>query len=79
MSPGNMTVVVDNLEKRGFVRRERQTKDRRFVVVHLTEEGRGFFETVFPVHVGEVRKVMSALSDAEQDELGRLCRKLGTS
>src|SRR5579872_514812 len=35
-SGGNVTVVVDNLEKRGLVRRERQKDDRRMVVVSLT-------------------------------------------
>ncbi len=78
MSPGNMTMVVDHLEKRGLVSRERQTDDRRFVKVHLTEEGRQLFESILPRHVREIQDVMSTLSPAEQEELGRLCRKLGT-
>ncbi|MBM4328375.1 MAG: MarR family transcriptional regulator [Deltaproteobacteria bacterium] len=78
MSPGNMTMVVDHLEKRGLVSRERQTHDRRFVKVHLTEEGRKLFESVLPRHIREIQSVMSVLSPTEQDELGRLCRKLGT-
>ena len=32
-SGGNLTLVVDNLEKAGYVRRERDSADRRFVVV----------------------------------------------
>lgn len=36
---GNMTMVVDNLEKRGLVRRERNAEDRRLSTVHLTERG----------------------------------------
>src|SRR5690349_22342580 len=38
-SPGNVTLVIDNLEKRGLARRERSTEDRRRVAVHLTDEG----------------------------------------
>ena len=39
-STGNMTLVLDNLEKRGWVRRERDANDRRKVNISLTEEGR---------------------------------------
>ncbi len=39
-SGGNITLVVDNLEKRGLVRRQRDSVDRRVVVVSLTEKGR---------------------------------------
>lgn len=38
-SGGNMTLVIDNLEKRGLVRRDRQQKDRRCILVHLTKAG----------------------------------------
>jgi len=36
MSGGNITTVVDNLERRRLVRRERRGDDRRHVTVHLT-------------------------------------------
>jgi MarR family 2-MHQ and catechol resistance regulon transcriptional repressor len=77
MSNANITMVVDNLEKRGLVRRERQTDDRRFVKVHLTDEGLRIFREVFLPHVATIEREMSALTRAEQEELGRLCRKLG--
>src|ERR1700722_5177511 len=35
-SGGNITLVIDNLEKHGWVRRERGKDDRRMVRVHLT-------------------------------------------
>jgi MarR family 2-MHQ and catechol resistance regulon transcriptional repressor len=76
-SSGNITMVVDNLEKRGLVRRERGTEDRRFVTVHLTEPGRRLIAGLFPRHLANIVQEMSALTNAEQEELGRLCRKLG--
>jgi len=76
-SGGNMTLVVDNLEKRGLVRREPNTKDRRFNTVHLTDAGRQLIARVFPGHVYEIVREMGVLTPAEQEELGRLCRKLG--
>ncbi|HUJ33511.1 MAG TPA: MarR family transcriptional regulator [Candidatus Acidoferrum sp.] len=76
-SGGNITLVVNNLEKQGLVRRERQANDRRMVQIHLTVEGRERISRVFPKHVEAIVKVMSALSDSEQEELRRICRKLG--
>jgi MarR family 2-MHQ and catechol resistance regulon transcriptional repressor len=76
-SSGNVTMVVDNLEKQGFVERRREGEDRRFVTVHLTEKGRGFIAGIFPRHVAAIVEEMGVLSPSEQEELGRLCRKLG--
>jgi DNA-binding MarR family transcriptional regulator len=36
LSPGAMTALLDRLEKRGFARRIRDTKDRRRVLVEVT-------------------------------------------
>lgn len=74
---GNITLVVDNLEKRSLVRRVRNAMDRRAVEVHLTPRGRRLIERVYPRLVEEIVDQMSALTDDEQEELGRLCRKLG--
>lgn len=78
-SSGNLTLVVDNLEKRGLVRRERQSADKRFVTVCLTDQGRALIERVMPGHVDEIRAALSALSPEEQETLGALCKKLGLS
>lgn len=76
-SSGNMTVVIDNLCKRGYVERQRDTEDRRYITVHLTEAGRRLIAEIFPKHVQIVQHEIGALTPAEQDEMQRLCRKLG--
>lgn len=76
-SGGNMTMVIDNLERRQLVRRERQAGDRRSRLIHLTGRGRGVIEAAFPPHAGRIAGAMGALTSGEQEELGRLCRKLG--
>jgi len=76
-SGGNITVVIDNLEKRGLVRRERDTEDRRFITVHLTESGQALIREVFPRQLARIVERMAALTDTEKIELGALCRKLG--
>ncbi len=76
-SGGNITTVVDNLEKRALVRRERGQDDRRYSTVHLTEAGRALIEAVFPVHAEGIAALFTVLDDAELARLGELCRKLG--
>jgi MarR family 2-MHQ and catechol resistance regulon transcriptional repressor len=73
---GNVTLVVDHLEKRGLVRRERGAADRRFIKVHLTKSGESLVRTLFPEHAARLADEMSALAEGEQRELGRLCRRL---
>lgn len=76
-SSGNMTMVVDNLEKHGLVRRVRSTEDRRMISIELTLAGRDLISTIFPQHVEAIVKEMSALTPEEQNTLGYLLRKLG--
>jgi MarR family 2-MHQ and catechol resistance regulon transcriptional repressor len=76
-SSGNMTLVIDNLEKGGLVERERDQDDRRVVMVSLTPQGRELIERIFPMHVAAIVEEMGILNADEQGTLGRLCRKLG--
>jgi MarR family 2-MHQ and catechol resistance regulon transcriptional repressor len=76
-SGSNITLVVDNLERAGLVRRERDRDDRRVVNVSLTDAGRALIEGIFPAHVEAILEAMAVLSPQEQVELGRLCKKLG--
>src|SRR3984957_4196157 len=76
-SGGNITLVVDNLEKHGWVRRERQKDDRRMIVIHLTQPGSRLIERVFPDHAAAIERELSNLAPREQEDLRRICRKLG--
>src|SRR5262245_11609009 len=76
-SGGNITLVIDNLEKQGLVRRERDVQDRRMVFVSLTPEGEALIKQVLPVHIAAIVAEINTLTPEEQQILGRLCRKLG--
>ncbi|HSN56309.1 MAG TPA: MarR family transcriptional regulator [Candidatus Sulfomarinibacteraceae bacterium] len=78
-SAGNMTTVVDNLERRGLVERRRDGEDRRVVTVHLTASGRDLVRAVFPRVVEVLVDAFSTLSATEQQQLAALCRRLGTA
>lgn len=76
-SDGNVTVLLDNLERRGWIERRRDEADRRRQSIHLTAAGRAEIRRRFPPHVQRVVAAFSHLTAAEQEELSRLCRKLG--
>ena len=76
-SGGNITLVVDNLEKRGLVERRRDGRDRRFVTVRLTDAGRALVARVFPAHKARIVEAMTTLSAQQQRQLAALCKQLG--
>jgi len=76
-SGGNITMVADNLEKRGLLIRKRSKTDRRYVKVELTDEGKKLIESIFPQHVTNIVTEMSSLEPEELEDLSRLCKKLG--
>ena len=78
VSRGNMTVVVDNLEREGLVQRCRSTADRRVIEARLTAKGKRLFDRIFPEHAKHVVGLASVLSEEEQLKLGSLLKKLGT-
>lgn len=78
-SGGSVTVLVAGLEKRGLARRERPEADQRVVRVALTAKGKALIAGLFPAHARAVTRRMAALTPAQQDELRRLCRIVGTA
>ena len=73
----NISLIVDQLEEKGWVERERHPDDRRHVKVALTEAGKKYVKRLFPDHLGAILQEFEVLSAEEQDELARLCRKVG--
>ncbi|WP_034336860.1 MarR family winged helix-turn-helix transcriptional regulator [Deinococcus misasensis] len=76
-SKGNLTMVIDNLEKRGLAVRERSSKDRRNIHVSITEQGNQLIAGILPGHVEGIEQVFSVLTPEELGTLADLCKKLG--
>ena len=76
-SAGNMTDVVDKLERRELVRRVRDPADRRAVRVELTGPGQALIEELFPRHAADIARAMAGLGTADLARLGELLRALG--
>ncbi|GAA5436131.1 HTH-type transcriptional regulator MhqR [Deinococcus aquaticus] len=76
-SSGNLTMVIDNLERDGLVRRDRDEVDRRIMRVSLTPDGEALIGRVLPTHVSGIREVFSVLTGEERAQLTLLSKKLG--
>ncbi len=77
VSASNLTTVIDNLERDGLVRRDRDPDDRRVSITSLTPAGEARLAEFFPEHIERLVSAMNMLDAEEQVELARLCRKLG--
>jgi MarR family 2-MHQ and catechol resistance regulon transcriptional repressor len=76
-SSGNITLVIDNLEKRNLVSRVRDENDRRYFTINLTESGTELIARVFADVKAAIVMEMASLEENEQELLGHLCKKLG--
>ena len=77
VSSGNVTYVMDRLEKLGYVVRERCAEDRRVYWAKLTEKGRAVIDEVFPDHARHLARVTEHLGVDEKAQLRELLKKLG--
>lgn len=78
-SGGNITFVIDNLEKGGLVERSTDPNDRRAVIITLTDKGRDFIQDFFPQHLQKIVEEFSVLSANEKKQLADICKKLGVA
>lgn len=72
----NITCVVDNLEKEGFVKRVHSKEDRRVIHAELTNHGKAKIESILPSYAENMASIIGALNDHEQKELAKLLNKL---
>jgi len=72
LDTGTITGVVDRLEQKGLVRRERNTQDRRAVQVLLTPAGEELQEPLYGILQEVNEKALSGLAPEVRDEMMRL-------
>jgi MarR family 2-MHQ and catechol resistance regulon transcriptional repressor len=76
-SAGNMTTIINNLERNDLVIRGVNENDKRYCTVQLTKKGENVIKKIFPIHADIIVKRMARLRESEQQTLGRLLKKLG--
>jgi DNA-binding MarR family transcriptional regulator len=76
LTSSGTTKRLDKLEQAGLVTREPDPDDRRGTLIALTDDGRALIDRLTEAHLANERRILSALTDAERDELAGLLRKL---
>jgi len=76
LSTGAMTNRLDNMERRGLVRRLDDPDDRRGVIVELTNEGKDLWDAAVGAQAEKEAIVATALDESERRQLNELLRRL---
>ncbi len=79
ITKGTLTGVLDRLEQKGLIERERGCDDRRQLFVKLSEQGDAVFQEVFPQVVSRGKQSFHDYTDADFDALERELLKLKNS
>jgi DNA-binding MarR family transcriptional regulator len=76
LTSSGTTKRLDRLEQAGLVERAPDPEDRRGTLITLTAAGRELIDSVTPAHLDNERRILGALTEAEQRRLADLLRKL---
>ncbi len=78
IASSSTTYVVTNLEKKGYIKRRQDTKDKRVSYASLTDKGRAFMDEIFPNHANAIASVFSDLSEDELQSLQKVLKRIST-
>ena len=79
LDPSSLVAVLDGLERRGWLRREGNPRDRRVQWVQRTEVGDRLFARALPRAQRAEARQLTALSAQQQRQLVAAMRKLATN
>jgi DNA-binding MarR family transcriptional regulator len=79
LTSATLTGIIDRLENLGFAERRASKKDRRAVLVCLTDKGRQVVGEIKTLLAGANREFLAGLSTREQKQLRGLLQKLRDS
>jgi MarR family 2-MHQ and catechol resistance regulon transcriptional repressor len=76
IASSSTTYVINQLVKKGCVRREVSQADQRISYVHMTEKGTKMIEEIFPLHAKKIAASFDSLSIHELQSLKALLQKI---
>ena len=72
---GNITVVIKNLEREGFIKINPDPLDKRSKIVSITDKGKNIIEEILPEHINNINNIFSILTDEEKILLKNILKK----
>lgn len=79
VSNGNVTGIVERLQKEGLVQRQASESDRRTFRVYLTDRGQVIFQKLAKQHESWIDDLLGDLEEQDVHALSALMDKLKTS
>jgi len=76
VTAGNITGIIDRMEKSGLVARKADPNDRRITRVHLTAKGKQLAKSIIPEHTRDLNSFFDSLNEKEIAQLRSLLDKL---
>lgn len=76
LASSSATYVVDNLERKEYVRRIVNQNDRRVTYIKLTEAGKNLINDIFPTHKKNTKKIFNDLTNEELITLKEILKKI---
>ena len=76
VAPANVTGLVDRMEKKGYVRRRKDEKDRRLYVIEATKKGSRVFKSISVRFMQYTGNLGSTLTRKERDSALAALRKV---
>ena len=76
LSPSMITTIVDQLEKKELVFRNRQSSDRRVIFIELTEKGKDLVKTAPPSFQARLMQGLRYLGEEEKKSLHECLNRL---
>ena len=76
LASGSATYVVDNLERKKYVRRIVNQNDRRITYIKLTQAGKDLINDIFPTHKKYTKEIFNDLTNEELITLKEILKKI---
>ena len=76
LASGSATYVVDNLERKEYVRRIVNQNDRRITYIKLTQAGKDLINDIFPTHKKNTKEIFNDLTNEELITLKEILKKI---
>ena len=73
---GNMTVVIRNLEKQGYITKVVDPKDKRSMLIDLSDSGKNLIDDCFNKHMEYVKSSLQDLSKEDKNIVIDILRKV---
>ena len=71
VTKGTLTGVLDRLAKKGLIRRESVSRDKRCTKIRLTDKGDSLYRKVFAAHIAFVRPFFERALSRQEAETAR--------